>query len=307
MSSQLRFLILWLFIILTACKKDPLEEVNPKSIDLRLSTVTSYVYNTPQQKTEFIYEDQLLVQALEFELVDNEWLQSALTIVDYTNVNIGLTYEYLLNGQWIKSSYLELYLKNDLLMERKVFCQNETDWIEEGKYVYSYRDGRLIDEVYSPIINGEYQLEYKTMCFYKEDRLFEIRDYEIQQVILWVCNRIFAFNTIDADHIEIIESVKNNLDEWDPIKSYQLRFENGRISEYTTPEGSINFMYDEYGNLIQESNSAGEQIIYSYETGKGNAALLYMNPFVNQMGFPSIKSTQANANIRSLIEMKTHE
>lgn len=294
-------------MVIGACSRDTSEQVQPANIELRLSAITQFVHGTPQWRNELSYKDKRVSQVLEYEFSDDEWLLVAQTTVEYTGDYITIFYENLSDNTWTKEYQLQLSVVDGVLMERKVFCQNETYWIEKGKYVYNYRDGRLIDEVYSPIINGEYQLEYKTMCFYKEDRLFEIRDYEIQQVILWVCNRIFAFNTIDADHIEIIESVKNNLDEWNAIASYQLRFENGRISEYTTPEGSINFMYDEYGNLIQESNSAGEQIIYSYETGKGNAALLYMNPFVNQMGFPSIKSAQTNANIRSLIEMKTHE
>ena len=42
--------------------------------------------------------------------------------------------------------------------------------------------------------------------------------------------------------------------------------------------GYTNYSYDEFNNLIEESNNSGVRIIYEYEKGLGNANLIYCEP-----------------------------
>ncbi|WP_289055993.1 hypothetical protein [Carboxylicivirga marina] len=282
--------LLTVTLLINGCKFD--EAVEPVVDNNRIKLISSYENEMPQYKIEFFYENQRITSTMEYRYNDNAWHEDEHTIIEYDGNLITISTEHVIDGLWNNKNQVQLLMNKDTIKQRTIFNWQDNHWSKEAYYTYTYRNNKFIDEVYWRLTNDSYVRDHKTMCFYKNGLIFEIRDYEIEQMILWVCNRVLSINKLSQNHLELVESIKNDDGEWIQVNACQLIYSKGKLRQFIEQTGAINFSYNENGNLSQQIEDDGYITTYSYETGKGNASILAINPFNDVLKWPQIKSTK---------------
>lgn len=231
------------------------------------------------QRVEVEYNQPFMIATL-FKIKNNSW-QAQQTCINTVSNNqiLEKTISRLANPVCENCWKYNYKYNNSKLIEWNKFLKTETDeWNKIRKGTYTYKNDRLIEYVDSVNYdNTGMKPDYKKLYIYENDIL-----------LAWVGGICIENSdwkpTQKAEYLYGQNNVTN--------KIYSVWDEENEEWKYF---GDLKFGYDNFNNLIEETTSLGNLIVYEYEKGLGNTGLIYCYPENKEQAEPTIKSWTGNS------------
>jgi hypothetical protein len=310
-------IILTAISILSACEKN---EQKPSTETLeenayRIKTMY-FTYNSrgmEEYKTEFEYDSLWLTSAIDYEKIDNVWVEVYRNEIDYSGNSQSLT--ILANEQqaWVPTDKIEYQFSDNRLMELTYFYYYQ-EWMSDFRWSYSYSNGLISELLEQYYYEGAWVDGEKELYTYEGNKLVEVNDFFMSENV-WehATKRQFYYEGNKLDNYTWSFQYEEN--DWFAAYKTQLVYTNELVSEvrmYTRfdedaeweSDSYISYTYDETGHLVEEIDEYGDVFVYEYEQGEGN-----VNDFILQysedLGKPTFKNTKHNSAFITFLKNKS--
>lgn len=291
--------------LFSACKQFEIQDLDTTKNSYRIKKIIQYNdLGEELNRDVFNYKNEQLVLWQWFYKNENgEMTQSRKVDVQYKGVNIVKTLSYLKNDKWIYHQEVNYTVCNNLIYEKMVSRLVFPECNECWKYSYKYKESKLVEwNKYIKTETNDWMHIRKNTFTYNNNKLIETKDsvnFNNTEMMLDY-KKIYVYK--NGQISEWMGGLCTNSCEWKPSQKVAYSYEQNNISTKTysvwdsTNEtwkyfGLENYYYDENNYLIEETTSSGMRILYEYEKGHGNTALIYCEPEDINPPDPMLKST----------------
>lgn len=294
---QLFSLILIVFLSL-ACEKDSDKELIPEDYQ-RVKDIIFQRDDLPYRKLEFTYDENKLVRIEYFFKTDTSWKQDYLS--EFSHHDGGFTQEYyFLTSEGLKYKHKNIYsIENDKLVKDVYYVGSRNEWYLNSKWSYSYENDRLTsykifkytDDTWKERASAYFSYENSQI---KKHTYYEVHDNELlltdMDTFYWADNKLVHYIDYNRKYGQIELNAKSNFtyidDKTTKIELQARRHDDWEFYKYTYYE------YNEMGLLVSERVHWGDEMVITYEAGKGDFGIVYYMPEEIVFNKPRFKSTE---------------
>jgi hypothetical protein len=275
----------------TGCKKDSEEDDgggnNPPVItDYRIVEILGFEDGVEDSKAEITYDGERITQVLEYYTFSkDQWnLDSKVDITYPDNNSFEMIYSDYEEGDWELSTKDEVTLENGLWSEYMEYYYSGVDWISAYRTDYTYTSGKIVKEESFDFYSGQQENESQSLYSWVGDLPSTVEHYH------------WAFDSWEADTRDTITFANGKIAKvetysysmMDDLLRMEYQYAGEVLSSVVyyynfngtwTNGGSIDYTYDEHGNMVEEEYSGqwNSRTAYTFEEGKGNIDLFMEN------------------------------
>jgi hypothetical protein len=316
MKNNILLLLAALIFVSISCRETETDDIDTPEPELPEYRLTESFHNDDgvQNKVSYHYDNNQLISTTIYKLDGEEWVESRKN--DYTYVGNKVTafiYE-VEEGSESLNQEIEYTYNDGKIIERVYSFELDNVMVDYNRYTFTYNDQDNLSSLDISVMGmyeNQFTLYQRADFVYNKEILEEIIFSEnLGEDGLLEYGKITYESTGDkitkiTDYNKVFEgyealTIRELLYTGINVSLISSEFWSEYVEEWVQRDDVI-FEYDEYGNLIKETNG-DDSSEYTYEEGKANYDFLFLEENDLFYEYPSPKNIESNDNLNQIIE-----
>lgn len=267
----------------------------------RVIQVTEHGDGTDNFRQTFVYGGDKVLSTHSF---DNDetlgWVESEREEISYLGDHIYLMwYTKDEDGVWVSDRKARYIVRNGLMMEELVSHLVDGEWVESAKWVYAYDGSRLTSWNMYDYVDGVTLLAGEGLYTYVGENLMSAVSTYLDDSGATIYSELVSFEYAGNKISGFTEVVLDSEDQTQMAYRVDNLYGSNRLIAQTPSfwdsdtdtwiDGTARvFIYDSFNNMVQRGTDT-DWTEFEYEAGNGNALFFTSYPESMVYGMPSLK------------------